>query len=337
MVAKTQGIQTAVTPKIDMAEAAADEARAAVKKTGQDTQIGTVKSDKENDKGMSLLMYYEMMRQEGPQAESDSDLAAEFAAFVKIAGLEDTEIEIGGTKVKLGEFAERLSSGHDAQGNAFADGYIPGVLSDARLPAGSPLSAKAVGNLEHLAQSRGTLGAIQRAAQVVGADYKFMLTCAYRESGFKANAQAGTSSAGGLFQFIDSTWVSMVQNHRGVLESQGIHVGNSRGEILGLKHNAFANALMGAELAKQGENYLERNVNVRGYQASAGDIYLSHFLGQRGAEKLIEAALSNPHANASALFPQAAAANRSIFAGRDVEDIRQWAQSKMGGPAPSPV
>ena len=50
-----------------------------------------------------------------------------------------------------------------------------------------------------------------------------------------------------------------------------------------------------------------------GRQPSEGELYIAHFLGSDGAAKLIRVAASQPRANAAEMFPQAAAANPSIF------------------------
>ncbi len=54
---------------------------------------------------------------------------------------------------------------------------------------------------------------ISRAAQKTGADFDYLLNTAARESGFDPRAKAPTSSASGLFQFIDQTWLGMVKQH----------------------------------------------------------------------------------------------------------------------------
>jgi hypothetical protein len=50
-----------------------------------------------------------------------------------------------------------------------------------------------------------------------------------------------------------------------------------------------------------------------GRQPSDAELYMAHFMGVRGASKLINAAAASPDATGAALFPRAAAANRSIF------------------------
>src|SRR5262249_31679378 len=54
-------------------------------------------------------------------------------------------------------------------------------------------------------------GAIRNAAQVTGASFEYLLAAAQVESGLNPNAAASTSSAGGLYQFIDQTWLGMVK------------------------------------------------------------------------------------------------------------------------------
>ena len=54
------------------------------------------------------------------------------------------------------------------------------------------------------------LRSIRQASQATSADFGLLMAQASRESGFKANAKSSTSSAAGLFQFVDSTWLDMV-------------------------------------------------------------------------------------------------------------------------------
>ena len=55
--------------------------------------------------------------------------------------------------------------------------------------------------------------AIQRASQATGVDFSFLMGAAKRESGFNPSAQAGTSSAAGLFQFVEQTWMGTLKQH----------------------------------------------------------------------------------------------------------------------------
>ena len=62
--------------------------------------------------------------------------------------------------------------------------------------------------------AQGGIGAaIHRAAASTGVDFSYLLGQARIESGFNPNARAKTSSATGLFQFIDQTWLGTVKQH----------------------------------------------------------------------------------------------------------------------------
>src|SRR5437870_13190493 len=54
-------------------------------------------------------------------------------------------------------------------------------------------------------------GAIKQAANTTGASFEYMLATAKMESNFNPKASASTSSARGLYQFIDQTWLGTVK------------------------------------------------------------------------------------------------------------------------------
>ena len=166
--------------------------------------------------------------------------------------------------------------------------------------------------------------AIQRASSATGVDFTFLMGAAKRESGFNPAAKARTSSASGLFQFVDQTWLSTLKKHGAKygyaryadLISQGsdgryrVDGDEARKAVLGLKMDPHAASLMAGELASDHASYLRGRV---GRSPTAGELYAAHFLGPQGSARLIEAATAQPGANAAAMFPEAAQANRSIF------------------------
>ena len=159
--------------------------------------------------------------------------------------------------------------------------------------------------------------AIQRAAQATGVDFSLLVETARRESALNPNARAGTSSATGLFQFIDSTWLDMVRRHGGAhglgQYSAALQGGNvdaaTRQDILALRSNPELSARMAGELARENASALQAQL---GRAPSAGELYAAHVMGAGGAARLIEAA-ANGAGNAAALFPREAAANRGLF------------------------
>lgn len=169
---------------------------------------------------------------------------------------------------------------------------------------------------------QGVREALQRAAASTGVDFTMLAETARRESGFNAGAKAPTSSATGLFQFIESTWLDMVrkygdQHGLGAMASRisvsggRPHVSDaaSRKAILDLRYDPELSARMAGELARENAATLQSNL---GRAPSAGELYAAHVMGPAGATKLIEAA-ERGAPNAAALFPREAAANRGLF------------------------
>ena len=166
--------------------------------------------------------------------------------------------------------------------------------------------------------------AIQRASSATGVDFGFLLGAAKRESGYNPAAKSQTSSATGLFQFVDQTWMSTLKKHGAKygyaryaeLIQQGsdgrFHIdgAEARKAVMDLRLDPHAAALMAGELASDHASYLRGRV---GRSPTSGELYAAHFLGPQGSAKLIEAARDTPQANAAALFPDAAASNRAIF------------------------
>lgn len=158
--------------------------------------------------------------------------------------------------------------------------------------------------------------AIRRGADATGVDFSLLVETARRESALNPNAQAGTSSATGLFQFIDSTWLDMVRRHgadHGLgAEAAALQNGASaetRRQILALRSDPEISARMAGELARENATTLQARL---GRSPSAGELYAAHVMGPNGAVRLIEAAQQGAP-NAVSLFPREAAANRGLF------------------------
>lgn len=138
------------------------------------------------------------------------------------------------------------------------------------------------------------------------------------ESAGKANAKARTSSAGGLGQFIDSTWIATVKKHR-----PDLMTGRSRSEVLALKYDPKAAIEMSLRHAEDNADYL----TSRGGKVTDGSLYLAHFAGVGLAARLYKA---NPKASAENYFSSAAVrANGSIIKGKTVGQVIAWANRKM--------
>ena len=168
------------------------------------------------------------------------------------------------------------------------------------------------------------LSGIRRASAATGIDFGYLMAQAAQESGFRSDARASTSSAAGLYQFIESTWLAMVRDHgakHGAGEfARAIETGPNgearvadpamKARILELRDDAQLNAALGAEYARGNKGTLEAAL---GRSATASDLYLAHFLGPQGAVQLLQAIEQNGSRAAADLLPKAAAANPSIF------------------------
>ena len=167
-------------------------------------------------------------------------------------------------------------------------------------------------------------GAIRDAAKVTGAGFEYLLNTAVRESNLDPAAKAKTSSATGLFQFIDQTWLGTMKQSGAALgyakyanaitqTSSGRYTVADpamRQEILSLRKDPTANALMAGAFANANAKVLTDRL---GRKPSDGELYMAHFLGASGASRFISAAEAHPNAKAADLFPRAAQANNSIF------------------------
>lgn len=168
------------------------------------------------------------------------------------------------------------------------------------------------------------MGALRGAADRTGTDFDYLLTTAMRESSLNPEAKASTSSATGLFQFIEQTWLGTMRQHGAAhglsAYAEAIKPGKDgrlmvadkamRQEILALRKDPEIAAIMAGEMTNDARNHLE---GALGRGVSAGELYVAHFLGPQAAVKMIRAGAQTPSLPAASLFPEAAAANTRIF------------------------
>jgi hypothetical protein len=167
-------------------------------------------------------------------------------------------------------------------------------------------------------------GAIQQAARSSGISFEYLLTTAQIESNLNPGAQAATSSAKGLYQFIEQTWLGTLKtsgsaNGYGryadaIVQSSDGHYEVTdpamRAAIMQLRGDPAASAMMAGAFTRANADQLQSAI---GRPPSEGELYIAHFLGSDGGGKLIAAATMQPNANAADMFPRAAAANQGIF------------------------
>jgi len=187
---------------------------------------------------------------------------------------------------------------------------------------------------------------IRQASAATSVDFGFLVSAAAQESGLQADAKSRASSATGLFQFIDSTWLSMVQRfgakygigdlaRQVSLDGAGrAHVADraTRQQILGLRTDPRLSAAFAAEYTQENKTEVERAL---GRPVGNTDLYMAHFLGAGGATEFLKAMRSNAGTVAADLLPEAAAANHAVFydnrtgAPRTVAEIYQGFADKF--------
>ncbi len=167
--------------------------------------------------------------------------------------------------------------------------------------------------------------AVRNASSKTGVDFAYLMEKAAAESSFKTDAKSSTSSATGLYQFIDSTWLTTLKQH-GAEHGLGKYADaiqtkingqpyiadpDKRREVLALRTDPTVSALMAAEFTKDNKDYLEENVSQG--KVGSTELYMAHFLGANGAAKFLNGLHDSPNRQAKDLFPEAAAANKAVF------------------------
>lgn len=224
---------------------------------------------------------------------------------------------------------ESAARAHAAARTAMEAGAEPGAVRQIAVAGGGPVEA-----------------AIARAAQATTVDFNYLLAQAEVESAMNPDARAATSSATGLYQFIESTWLDTMKKHGhrfglghiadqiDVTASGNAYVADDakREAILALRNDPQIAALMAAGLAEDNRAHL---MPILGRQPDHAELYLAHFLGAGGAGRFLSELQADPGQSAAALFARPAASNRGIFyapdgSPRTLAQVMQVIDGKMG-------
>lgn len=163
---------------------------------------------------------------------------------------------------------------------------------------------------------------VVKAAKNTGSDPALLMSIADKELSFSSSAKASTSSASGLFQFVETTWLKALRSfgwrYGREEEAKAISGGEERpvvapqkrAEILNLRNDPYLSAALAAEMLKHdGAKISER----LGRELTAGETYLIHFLGPDDAARFMAKMDEEPQASAAQLLPGPAKANKPIF------------------------
>jgi hypothetical protein len=150
------------------------------------------------------------------------------------------------------------------------------------------------------------------------------------ESNGDPNMRHNRTSATGLGQFLDETWLDMIRAYR-----PDVLGGRSQAEVLGLRNDPNLARDITARFAEQNIVMLRR----RGLPVTAGAVYLAHFAGGAGAAAILSAP---EDADAASVMARADATGRTrreklITANPFLEhftvaDLKRWANRKMRDP-----
>src|SRR5205823_4124833 len=127
--------------------------------------------------------------------------------------------------------------------------------------------------------------AIRNAAQATGTSFSYLLATAKIESDLDPNLTMKSSSATGLFQFIDQTWLGTLKqagpafgygSYANAIErdSSGryvVHDPQTRREIMKLRTDPNANAVMAGVFTQQNAGILSRRI---GRLPTEGELYI---------------------------------------------------------------
>ncbi|MER8511674.1 hypothetical protein NKH47_01790 [Mesorhizobium sp. M1060] len=138
------------------------------------------------------------------------------------------------------------------------------------------------------------------------------------ESGGSATAKNPNSSASGVGQFLDSTWVQTIRQHRPDLAA-----GKSAAEIIALKGDKTLGRAMTKAYSQDNADYLTN----RGETTTPGNIYLAHFLGPGGAVEVLKADPNTPVVN---IVGQDVVTANPFLKGMTAADTVAWSAKKMG-------
>lgn len=215
--------------------------------------------------------------------------------------------------------------------NEFEALYVPATGLESLSDPGqlvATLARRAREDGARLDISSEVLAAIQLGHMRTGVAFSYLAELAAVESRFDPTTRSASSSATGLYQFTEDTWLQVLRAHG---EKYGLadyvaqieYVPNGSGggrlvvgdpewrqRLLDLRYSARISALMAAEFANDNERKL---VSALNRAVNSTDLYFAHFLGVADAIAFLTLLQVMPYQVAGKLFPVAASANGAIF------------------------
>ncbi len=229
-------------------------------------------------------------------------------------------------------------AGKDAPNAGSAIGHADRIIDEERLAGRDPFELLRFGAMRI---PRWLVVTVLRASEVTGADRTYMMALADKESSFLVANRASTSSAEGLFQFVERTWFEVIRDfgRKHGLKDEAAAVATVNGlltiaddetreRVLNLRRDPYVAALMAGEMKNRDRQRIERQI---GRDLTRSELYLAHFMGASGASRLLSLLDEKPKESAPKAFPAAAKANKSIFFAKDGKKTRDLTVKEVKG------
>lgn len=138
------------------------------------------------------------------------------------------------------------------------------------------------------------------------------------ESKNNPNAKNEKSTAEGLGQFIDSTWIYMVRKYR-----PDIAKGKTDAQLKALKRDPALSREMTTRYVEENAALLKKH----GFPVNVRNLYVMHFLGSGEGPKLLRADPNQPVS--SFISARSINANKKVLSGKTAQQVLDWAAQAM--------
>lgn len=243
-----------------------------------------------------------------------------FAAF-------DGTVSFAGENKGYGNFIRIKHRRNRATGYAHLNGFANGMASGRKVKAGDVIGFVGTTGLStgphlhfELYSGKAAIDPLGTGSSGGSKAAEILVNRIVRvESAGRADAKNPLSSATGLGQFIESTWLRMIRTYRPDLAKN-----LSRQEILALRLEPTISREMVYNLTRENESRLKAN----GHAITAGRLYLAHFLGPQGAHTVLSASADSPLLG---LLGAGVINANPFLTGKDSQWVVAWAERKMSG------
>jgi murein DD-endopeptidase MepM/ murein hydrolase activator NlpD len=242
------------------------------------------------------------------------------------------QVAAAGRAGKLGNYIKLTHTDGMSTGYAYLQRFARDATIGNKVRAGQVIgyvgqSGEAREPMLHFEMYQGTepvdpFGQFRRAVEKGGTIDFFVNRIIYVESANNCNARNPLSTAVGLGQFIESTWLNTVRQHR-----PDLFEGRTRAQILDLRTECNLAREMTAAFTRDNAAVLRS----QGHPVTPGNLYLAHFMGVGGALQVLS---GNPDALIVSVFGESHVRANPFEAGKSLGWLVRWAAGKMNQKTP---